>query len=84
MEKNWVVWFQSWSSMYVIVMWCTLINIDDIYQNDIFRLIWSIIEILKNTQDVNRVSIKMPTFSDLIPLTECRFITKNYVTIKKL
>jgi hypothetical protein len=53
-------------------------------KNDTFGLIWSNAEILKNTQDVNGVRLKMLTSPDLTPLTRCRFITKNYVTTKKL
>jgi hypothetical protein len=49
-----------------------------------FVLIWSSEEILKNTQDVNGVQIKMSTLSSLTPLTECRFITKFCVSIKNL
>jgi hypothetical protein len=53
-------------------------------KNDNFELIWSSAEILKNTQDVNRVRLKMATSPGLTQLTGCRFITKKYVTTKKL
>jgi hypothetical protein len=53
-------------------------------KNDTFGLIWSNAEILKNTQDVNGVRLKMPTSLGLTPLMGCRFITKNCVTTKKI
>jgi hypothetical protein len=46
--------------------------------------IWSNLVKVKNTENVNGVRLKMPTFSDLTPLTGCRFITKNSITNNKL
>jgi hypothetical protein len=53
-------------------------------KNDTFGLIWSSAEILKNTQDVNGVRLKMPTSLSLTLLTGCPFITKNCVTTKNV
>jgi hypothetical protein len=55
----------------------SLIRVDSIYQNYIFGLIWLSAKILKNTQNINGVRLKMPTSPGLTPLTRCRFITKK-------
>jgi hypothetical protein len=47
-------------------------------KNDNFGLVWSSEEILKNTQYINGIRIKMPTSPGLTPLTGYYFITKKF------
>jgi hypothetical protein len=51
----------------------------------LFLLIWSSAEILKKTQDVNGVQLKILTSPGLTPLTGCQFITsKSVLQLKAL
>jgi hypothetical protein len=50
--------------------------VDSYYQQ------WQGRKIIRNTENINGVRLKMHTSPGLTPLTGCRFITYNSITIK--
>jgi hypothetical protein len=46
-------------------------------KNDNFGLVWLSAEILKNTQNINGVRLKISTFPDLTPLRDTALLLKK-------